>query len=126
VKMAETQPDREFDEHLAAGRFMIQRGVETGDYVFFPRAIEPGTGGALHWVAASGRGTVYSATVISRKPPLDDDNVVLVDLAEGPRMMSRVDGLPAADIRIGMAVQARIVEEDERCFVVFTPAGDGR
>lgn len=120
--MNEIQPDIEYQTHLAEGRFMIQRGVESGVCHFYPRAIEPGTGDALQWVAASGDGTVHSVTVISRKPPLEPYNVVLVDLAEGPRMMSRVDGINPADIRIGMAVKARIVEEDERRFVVFVPA----
>jgi uncharacterized OB-fold protein len=120
--MAETQPDSEYQAHLAAGCFKIQRGVASGSYHFYPRTIEPGTGGALEWVEASGKGTVHSVTVISRKPPLDPYNVVLVDLAEGPRMMSRVDGINPAQIRIGMAVTAQIVEEDERHCVVFVPA----
>lgn len=120
--MAEIQPDIEYQAHLAEGRFMIQRGVESGAFHFYPRAIEPGTGGALEWVEASGRGTVHSVTVIGRKPPLEPYNVVLVDLAEGPRMMSRVDGIDPAAIPIGMAVTARILEEDERHFVVFVPA----
>ncbi len=124
--MAETQPDIEYQVHLAAGRFMIQRGVGSGKYHFYPRAIEPGTGGALEWIEASGKGAVYSVTVINRKPPLDPYNVVLVDLAEGPRMMSRVDGIDPVLIRIGMAVTARIVQEDEHHCVVFVPAENVR
>ncbi|MDF8334586.1 Zn-ribbon domain-containing OB-fold protein [Novosphingobium cyanobacteriorum] len=120
--MAEVQPDIEYQAHLAEGHFMIQRGIASGVHHFYPRAIEPGTGRALEWVEASGKGKVHSVTVISRKPPLEPYNVVLVDLAEGPRMMSRVDGIDPAAIRIGMAVTARIVEEDERQFVVFVPA----
>lgn len=124
--MAEVQPDIEYQAHLAEGRFMIQRGTASGAHHFYPRAIEPGTGGTLEWVAASGKGTVHSVTVISRKPPLEPYNVALVDLAEGPRMMSRVDGIDPAAIRIGMAVTARIVEEDERQFVVFVPAEEAQ
>jgi uncharacterized OB-fold protein len=119
--MAELQPDIEYQAHLAEGRFMIQRGIESGAFHFYPRAIEPGTGGALEWVEASGRGTVHSVTVVSCKPPLEPYNVVLVDLAEGPRMMSRIDSIHPAAVRIGMAVSARIVEEDERHAVVFVP-----
>lgn len=124
--MAEVQPDVEYQAHLAEGHFMIQRGVQSGLYHFYPRAIEPATGGELEWVAASGTGTVHSMTVVNRKPPLDPYNVVLVDLAEGPRMMSRVEGIDPAGIKIGMSVVARIVEEDDRHFVVFVPAEEAQ
>ncbi|MBZ0324630.1 MAG: OB-fold domain-containing protein, partial [Alphaproteobacteria bacterium] len=43
-------------------------------------------------------------------------------LAEGPRMMSRVDNIAPEDVKIGMPVKARIVEEGEFPFVVFDPA----
>ena len=42
----------------------------------------------------------------------------MVDLAEGPRMMSRVEGLAPEAVAIGMAVRARIVNEDGKAFVV--------
>ena len=86
--------------------------------------IAPTPGGnALEWVEASGKGTVHSVTMISPKPPAEPYNVVLVDLAEGPRMMSRLEGLAAADVTIGMAVQARIsVQEDGEPILLFDPA----
>ena len=63
-------PEKEYFEHLAQGRFMIQKSRSTGGHVFYPRVAEPGTGATdLEWVAASGRGTVYSTTVIRQKPP---------------------------------------------------------
>lgn len=115
-------PDAEFRAHLAAGRFMIQRGVESGQPVFYPRAIGPGTGEALEWVDASGRGTVYSTTVVRKRPPEPSYNVALVDLAEGPRMMSRIDGIAPEEVRIGMEVVARIRVEDDLPIIVFEPA----
>ena len=67
----------------------------------------------------SGGGTVYSTTVVRRKSADGGDyNVCLVDLAEGPRMMSRVVNVPPAEVKIGMAVRARITEG----LVEFTPA----
>ncbi len=120
---ADIQPDADFQNLLKEGRFMIQRGRISGRHHFYPRAIEPGTGhDDLEWVPASGRGTVYSTTVVRTKPPALPYNVALIDLAEGPRMMSRVEGLTAPDVRIGMAVQARIAEVDGVCCVVFDPA----
>ena len=52
-------PEQEYFAHLAAGRFMLQRSVSTGGYVFYPRVAEPGTGATdLEWVEASGRASI--------------------------------------------------------------------
>jgi uncharacterized OB-fold protein len=99
---------------------MIQKSRSTGGYVFYPRVAEPGTGATdLEWVPACGRGTVYSTTTIRQKPPAPNYNVALIALEEGPRMMSRVDGIAPEAVRIGMAVTARIVNEGEQALVVF-------
>jgi uncharacterized protein len=116
-------PEQEYFEHVAAGRFMIQKSRSTGGHVFYPRVAEPGTGATdLEWVQASGRGTVYSTTTIRQKPPTPHYNLALIDLEEGPRMMSRVEGIAPEAVRIGMAVTARIVREGEQSLVVFVPA----
>ena len=114
-------PDSEYAAFLKEGKFMIQRAVKSGRHIFPPRVAEPGTGErALEWVEAKGTGTVYSVTEISQRPPAPNTNVVLVDLDEGPRIISRVEGafgptLPA----IGARVKARIVSNDKGPFVVF-------
>jgi hypothetical protein len=119
-------PDRQFQAYLAGGRFMIQRGIETGTYVFYPRAVAPWTGEDLEWIEASGRGTVYSATCVRKRPPEADIGIVLVDLEEGPRMMSRVEGIAPDAVPIGLNVKARIVPDGEGFLVVFDPvAGEG-
>lgn len=121
--MEVTHPDVEFRAFLAQGRFMIQRSKSSGAHVFYPRAVAPGTGARdLEWVEASGLGVVYSTTVVRKKPPEPGYNVALIDLAEGPRMMSRVEGLDPADVTIGMTVQARIIDQDGEPVVVFDPA----
>lgn len=117
--MVETGPDKQFFDFLREGRFMLQR-AGNGRYVFYPRAVAPGDGGPLEWVEASGRGRVYSTTVVRKKPPEPSYNVALIDLAEGPRMMSRVEGVAAEDVTIGMEVAAQIVEGEEP-YIVFTP-----
>jgi uncharacterized protein len=121
--MVEIHPEAEYRAHLAAGRFMIQRSAATRRYVFYPRIMVAGTGETdLEFVAASGRGTVYSTTVVRQKPPTPSYNVALIDLVEGPRMMARVVSLAAEDVRIGMEVRARIIDEDGTPLVVFEPA----
>ncbi|HEY2928597.1 Zn-ribbon domain-containing OB-fold protein [Piscinibacter sp.] len=116
-------PEKEYFEHLADGRFMIQKSRSTGGHVFYPRVAEPGSGATdLEWVEACGRGTVYSTTVIRQKPPALNYNLALIDLAEGPRMMSRVDGIAPEAVRIGMAVKAKVICENDQALVVFEPA----
>lgn len=115
-----THPDAEFRAFLGEGRFMIQRSKSTGAHVFYPRAVAPGTGARdLEWIEASGRGVVYSTTVVRKRPPEPSYNVALIDLAEGVRMMSRVVGVDAAAVTIGAAVQARIIDQDGEPLVVF-------
>jgi uncharacterized protein len=123
VSSQEVRPEKEFEAFLAEGRFMIQRSRSSGRYVFYPRVAEPVTGARdLEWVEASGRGTVYSVTVVRKRPPEADYNVVLIDLEEGPRLMSRVDGVGVDSVRIGLNVQAKIVVQDGAPLLVFTRA----
>jgi uncharacterized protein len=117
------KPDEDYRRHLAEGRFMLQRSSSSGAFLHPPRVAEPGSGAAdLAWVPASGRGTVYSVTIVRQKPPAQDYNVVLIDLDEGPRLMSRAVGVAPADVKIGMQVCARIVTEDDAPLLVFEKA----
>ena len=119
---SQLHPEKDFAAYLAAGRFMLQRSRETGRYIFYPRVAEPGTGCTdLEWVEASGSGTVYSTTVIRQKSPTPSYNLALVDLAEGPRMMSRVEGIAPEQVRIGMRVSAKIIRENDLPLLVFEP-----
>lgn len=117
------QPEAEWRAFLAEGRFMIQRSRASGAFVFHPRVIAPGTGAAdLEWVEASGRGSVHAVTVVRKKDPADSYNLVLVELAEGVRLMSRIDDIDNDAITIGMEVEARIVSDGDRPLLVFVPA----
>jgi len=116
-------PEAEWRAHLAEGRFMIHRRPSTGGHVFYPRIMEPGTGADdLEWVEASGQGVVHAVTVVRKKDPADSYNIVLVDLAEGPRLMSRVDGVGVDDVTIGMPVRASIISQGDAPLLVFVPA----
>jgi uncharacterized OB-fold protein len=114
-------PEHQFRRFLDEGRFMLQRNP-SGKHVFYPHIAEPESGEPLEWVPASGRGTVHSVTVARSKPPAPNYDVALVDLAEGVRMMSRVDGIVPEAVKIGMPVAARVVVEDVAPLVVFEPA----
>ena len=119
-------PAPQFMKFLRDGRILLQRSKATGRVFHYPRIAEPGTGETdLDWVEISGLGRVYSTTVIRRRPPEPDRNVALIDLDEGPRLLSRIEGLAPERVRIGMRVQARIGEEDSAPLIVFARAGGG-
>ena len=118
-----TGPEAHWRAALTEGRLLLQRSASDGAFVFPPRTMAPGTGSDdLEWVEADGSGTVYSVTVISPRPPLEPYNVALIDLDEGPRVMSRVEGMAAAEVRIGMRVRARIEAVDGEPILLFDPA----
>jgi len=116
-------PQAAYQKFLGDGRFMLQYSPSTGRHVLFPRIAVPGTGETdLEWVPARGTGTVYAATV--NRARSGDFNVVIVELDEGPRLMSRVEGV--LDVEIGTRVVARIAEIEGEPAVVFDVAEPGR
>lgn len=114
----------QYQAALDAGQFHIQRCKACAKAIFYPRELCPHCGSdQLAWEPASGQGTVYSTTVIRRKADAGGDyNVALIDLAEGPRMMSRVEGMAPADVKIGMAVKAQVITHNGKGLVVFNAA----
>ena len=119
-------PEAEFLDHLREGRFMLQRIASTGECVFYPRYL-----GEVdwRWVEASGKASVYSRTIIRRKPERGGDYcIAVVTLSEGPRMMTRVVGVPPDQVAFGMQVQASVEAADwgklDHPVVVFRPAAD--
>ncbi len=116
------KPESDYSRLLGEGKFMLLRSKETGNFIYHPRVAEPLTGCTdLEWVEASGKGIVYSTSVMRQRDPANNYNIALIDLAEGPRMMSRVEGIDPGAVKIGMNVQAKIVKDDGRALVVFTP-----
>ena len=101
---------------------MLQSPRSGGKPFFYPRVAEPGTGNTdLEWIEAAGLGTVYATTQVRTRPPQEDYNVAIIELDEGPRMLSRVEGIPVADVVIGLRVKAQIVPFEDHHAIVFTP-----
>ncbi len=120
-------PEEQFFTYLRDGRFMLQRDRTDGTFFFYPRAIAPGTGSIdWEWVEASGRGQVYATSIVRQRPERGGDfNVSLVELAEGPRMMTNVIGIAPDKVAIGMDVRAAIREIDGEMAVQFEPEATG-
>ncbi|WP_323000343.1 Zn-ribbon domain-containing OB-fold protein [Castellaniella sp.] len=115
--------DLYYRTQLDQGNFRIQRCLACERSIFYPRMICPHCGGdRLQWFQPSGRGMVYSTTVVRRKAEHGGDyNVALIDLEEGVRMMSRVEGIEPDRVAIGMEVRSRVVEGESGKLVVFNP-----
>ena len=110
---------------LDDGRFLIQHCGACGRHVYFPRELCPHCGAlAPALVAPAGGGAVHAVTTIRRKAEQGGDyNLCLVELDEGVRLMSRVEGLPPAAVMVGLRVTARVVLNAGKGLVVFDPVG---
>ncbi|HLI44352.1 MAG TPA: OB-fold domain-containing protein [Acidimicrobiales bacterium] len=107
-----------FWEATRERRLVLQWCRECDRPVQYPRAVCPRCmGSALEWREASGAGRIYAATVEHRPETMGASEpyaVVLVDLAEGARLMGNLAGDPAA-ARVGASVR-----------VTWEPLEDGR
>lgn len=80
---------------------------------------------SLEWdtIESKGRGQIYSFVTFHHPPipPFEYPNViVLVELAEGTRVVSNLPGIAAEDVGIGQPVQAYFAElEQDKSFLQF-------
>lgn len=122
VSLTSDAQDARYFAALARGVFEIPRCSDCGRWHFYPRVCCPFCHSErLEWHAPAGTGSVYSTTTV-RKP---DGNhcVCLVDLDEGPRLMSTIVGTPATEVRIGQRVRAGVLQRDEGPLLVFSVEG---
>lgn len=94
-------PAARFAAHWSEGSLAYQWDPSTQAAVFYPRI-----GEELQWRVSEGAGTVYATTVMRRRGE-EPANLALIDLDEGFRMMSRVEGIAPEDVAIGMRVRVR-------------------
>jgi uncharacterized OB-fold protein len=121
-------PEAVYRQKLGDGTFEIQRCESCTRHFFYPRVTCRYCGSAaLQWVRPSGAATVYSTTVVRRKAEEGGDyNVVIVELEEGPRMMSRIEERAPKDVKIGDAVTARIDGSGKEAVLVFVAASGSK
>jgi uncharacterized OB-fold protein len=108
---------RPYWEGAREGKLLLQRCGDCGTLRFFPRYLCTACGSdRTEWAEASGRGTVHSFTIVHRAafPEFQARTpyvVALVDLEEGPRIMTNIVGDDALAVSIGDAV---VVEFEAR------------
>ncbi|MGW1682804.1 Zn-ribbon domain-containing OB-fold protein [Saccharopolyspora sp. NPDC002376] len=111
-------PEVVFRAGLAAGELRFQHCGKCSSAVFPPRVLCPGCGSdELEWERSSGLGAVYSTTAVRSRDGAH--NVALIDLDEGFRMMSRVEGVDADRVVIGSRVGFVVIEQDGQPVAVF-------
>lgn len=122
---SDAAPGATYARGLAEETLLYQCCGDCGRAVFFPRLLCPHCGGtALRWERSRGDGTVYATTSVYRRDGEPYD-VSLIDLDEGFRMMSRVAGVPAAEVRVGMRVHFGVETTGGEPVAVFRPTDEG-
>ena len=93
------------------GRLVLQQCSDCGHVDFMPRHLCPACWSEKRtWIDAVGTGTVHSFSIVHRAPltAFREDCpyiVALIDLTEGPRMMTNIIGDGALEVAIGARVE---------------------
>ncbi len=91
-------------------RLIIQKCSKCGKHVFYPRIACPHcSANSLEWVEASGKGTVYSYTVVEANAPSAFQGdmpfvIAVIRLEEGVQMLSNVIGCDPYEVVCDMPV----------------------
>jgi uncharacterized OB-fold protein len=117
-----------FFEACAQGRLLIQICERCGHRQFYPRPFCVRCAADVAWLETSGRGSLYTFTVIRqfRGEPFASElpyALGMVDLDEGVRMFGGITDVDPADLRVGVPLVAYAVEyEPGRAMPHWRPA----
>ncbi|HIA15853.1 MAG TPA: hypothetical protein EYN72_03585 [Dehalococcoidia bacterium] len=111
--------NRAFWEGCRQGELRVQKCSNCGHIRHLSPACPQCLKAEHEWVAASGRGTVYSWIVVHQRynRAFEEDlpyNVTIVELDEGPRMVTSLVDVENQDIKAGKPVEVvfdRVTEE---------------
>jgi uncharacterized OB-fold protein len=125
-------PDLEtlpFWEAAKEGRLLIEHCNACGENHYYPRPFCPRCwSDDVEWLEASGRATLYTWSVVHTNdlPPFAERVpyvAAIVELEEGPRMITNVVDCEFGDLEVGMALEAVFhPTSDEWTIVQFRPA----
>ncbi|MDH6218286.1 Zn-ribbon domain-containing OB-fold protein [Streptomyces pseudovenezuelae] len=109
------EPDaftRTYWDAAAQGRLLVRRCTTCTRAHHYPREFCPHCWSeAVTWEPATGRATLYTWSTVHRNdlPPFSTRTpyiAAVVDLAEGPRMMTEIVECGEGELRAGMALEA--------------------
>ncbi|MEV7005093.1 Zn-ribbon domain-containing OB-fold protein [Streptosporangium sp. NPDC051022] len=122
-----TPDTRPYWDAAARGELSLPKCEDCGLLFFYPRSVCPGCSSlSLRWVPLSGRARLHSY-LISHLPSPGFEvpyAVAVVELEEGPRMMSSIVGVPQDPEHLVLDMELRVVFETHGGVSVpkFTPA----
>jgi uncharacterized protein len=122
VGSPDTNPEtKPFFDGSAAGKFMVRRCTACKKVHWYPRALCPFCFSDCAWEEASGKGKIYSLSVMKRgEAPYA---IAYVTLAEGPSMMTNIVDCDLDALKIGQEVKVKFVPtEDGPPMPFFAPA----
>jgi uncharacterized OB-fold protein len=110
-----------FFDAAREGRLLLKRCLACGQLHYYPRAICPFCASdRTEWLAARGRGTIYSFSVMRRveKPYA----IAYVTLEEGVTVLTNLVDCDFDRLRIGDPVRVVFKPKGEDTVPMFTPA----
>ena len=123
-----TDLTRPYWESARAGRLVTQRCRACGNIWHPPLPVCPHCHGTdIGWEEVSGTGTVYTYTVVrhATHAALADHIpyvIAIVELTEGPRIVTGLTGIDPGDVRAGLPVLVRFAAvTDEVTLPYFEP-----
>lgn len=103
----ETQP---FWDALKDGKFLLKHCNACGTDHYYPRPFCPTCWSEdVSWTEATGRATLYTYSVVhvNDLPPFNERVpyvAAIVELEEGPKVMTNIEGVAFEDLEAGMAM----------------------
>lgn len=123
VGTPETNPEtKPYFDGAASSKLMIRRCTKCKKAHHYPRALCPFCFGDCEWEQASGKGTIYTFSVMERaNPPYA---IGYVQLAEGPKVLTNFVDCDFKSLAIGQNVKVAFAptETEGVSLPVFTPA----
>jgi len=120
---------RPFWKAAREGRLIIQQCRDCKKYIFYPRiACTHCSSENIEWVEASGKGTIYSYSVVETNAPsafMKDVPYVIaiVRLEEGVQMLTNIVGCDPYQVTCDMPVQVTFEKlDDEFTLPKFKPS----
>ena len=111
VGTPDTNPEtKPFWDGCAAGKFLIRRCTSCKKAHWYPRALCPFCFGDCEWEEASGKGKIYTLSVMTRaEAPYA---IAYVTLEEGPSMMTNIVDCDFDALKIGQDVKLKFVPSE--------------
>lgn len=116
---------QEFWDGLARGELRLQRCNDCGTAQYYPRVLCATCGGDVDWFTASGLGVVHTYSIVRTNGVEPYKSLVpyvyaIVELEEGPRMLTNVIRVDPESVHIGFEVQLEPISAGDITLALFT------